>query len=203
MSFFSKLFNKGDDAVTKEQKEIEKKLKDINRLRYNNKKTLSAVEIENSYFGNGVLVKDSSSDDICYIDVLSGLHFSSFGKKEATSCDLNEFLVKEDNIDHVLASLEKIYEKSDKIMEGCYEEIYNKITKFFEDAGEGSLKDEFDLEYLKENWYLYAIKIYDDYAVFSIGIDAAENSEDDEVYDIQISVDYDTLKADVSFEVVW
>jgi hypothetical protein len=69
MSFFSKLFNKGDDAVTKEQKEIEKKLKDINRLRYNNKKTLSAVEIENSYFGNGVLVKDSSSDDICYIDV--------------------------------------------------------------------------------------------------------------------------------------
>jgi hypothetical protein len=55
--------------VTKEQKEIEKKLKDINRLRYNNKKTLSAVEIENSYFGNGVLVKDSSSDDICYIDV--------------------------------------------------------------------------------------------------------------------------------------
>ena len=203
MSFFSKLFNKGDDAVTKEQKEIEKKLKDINRLRYNNKKTLSAVEIENSYFGNGVLVKDSSSDDICYIDVLSGLHFSSFGKKKATSCDLNEFLVKEDNIDHVLASLEKIYEKSDKIMEGCYEEIYNEITKFFEDVGEGSLKDEFDLEYLKENWYLYAIKIYDDYAVFSIGIDAAENSEDDEVYDIQISVDYDTLKADVSFEVVW
>ena len=203
MSFFSKLFNKGDDAVTKEQKEIEKKLKDINRLRYNNKKTLSAVEIENSYFGNGVLVKDSSSDDICYIDVLSGLHFSSFGKKEAISCDLNEFLVKEDNIDHVLASLEKIYEKSDKIMEGCYEEIYNEITKFFEDAGEGSLKDEFDLEYLKENWYLYAIKIYDDYAVFSIGIDAAENSEDDGVYDIQISVDYDTLKADVSFEVVW
>ena len=46
-SSFSKLFNKGDDAVTKEQKEIEKKLKDINRLRYNNKKTLSAVEIEN------------------------------------------------------------------------------------------------------------------------------------------------------------
>ena len=33
--------------MTKEQKEIEKKLKDINRLRYNNKKTLSAVEIEN------------------------------------------------------------------------------------------------------------------------------------------------------------
>jgi hypothetical protein len=111
--------------------------------------------------------------------------------------------VKEDNIDHVLASLEKIYEKSDKIMEGCYEEIYNEITKFFEDAGEGALKDEFDLEYLKKNWYLYAIKIYDDHAVFSIGIDAAENSEDDCAYDIQISVDYDTLKADVSFEVVW
>ena len=34
MSFFSKLINKGDDAATKEQKEIEKKLKDINRLRY-------------------------------------------------------------------------------------------------------------------------------------------------------------------------
>ena len=33
MSFFSKLFNKGDAAATKEQKEIEKKLKDINRLR--------------------------------------------------------------------------------------------------------------------------------------------------------------------------
>lgn len=120
MSIFKKMFNKDKEESSEfniEQKQIEKKLKNLNRLRYNNKKILSAVEIENSYFGNGVLVKDSSSDDICYIDVLSGLHFSSFGKKKTASCDLSEFLVKEDNIDYVLASLEKIYEKSDRIME--------------------------------------------------------------------------------------
>ena len=137
MSFFCKLFNKENAKVTKEQKQIEKKLKNLNRLRYNNKKILSAVEIENS----------------------------SFGKKKTASCDLSEFLVKEDNIDHVLASLEKIYEKSDRIMEECYEEIYNEIMNFFEEVSESILKDEFDLEYLKKNWYLYAIKIYDDYAV--------------------------------------
>ena len=89
-------------------------------------------------------------------------------------------------------------------MEGCYEKIYKEIIGHFEKMESSELlKDEFDLEYLKKNWYLYAIKIYDDLAVFSIGIDAAENSEDDCAYDIQISVDYVTLKAEVSFEVVW
>ena len=82
MSFFSKLFN-GDKeespALTKEQKQIEKKLKNLNHLKYGDKKTLSAVEIENSYFGNGVLVKDTSSKDACYIDILGGFGNHSFG----------------------------------------------------------------------------------------------------------------------------
>ena len=63
MSFFSKLFNtekEENNALTKEQKQIEKKLKKLNHMKYDDKKTLSAVRIENPYFGNGFLVKDTS-----------------------------------------------------------------------------------------------------------------------------------------------
>ena len=116
MSFFSKLFNtdkKEDSGLTKEQKqknkEIEKKLKNLNHLRYGDKKTLSAVEYENSYFGNGILVKDTSSEDVCYIDILGGFGNHSFGDKPDAEYDLYEFIVKEDNIDYVFASMESIY----------------------------------------------------------------------------------------------
>ena len=54
MSFFSKLFNtekEENNALTKEQKQIEKKLKKLNHMKYDDKKTLSAVRIENPYFG--------------------------------------------------------------------------------------------------------------------------------------------------------
>ena len=63
MSFFSKFINTEKSASTKEQKQIDKKLKQLNSARYNNKKVLSAVEIQNSYFGDGVLVKDSTTDN--------------------------------------------------------------------------------------------------------------------------------------------
>ena len=53
-------------------------------------------------FGDGVLVKDSTTDNVCYIDILSGLHFSNFGKKGDDSYDLREFLVREDNIEYKL-----------------------------------------------------------------------------------------------------
>ena len=48
------------------------------------KKYLSDVEIENSYFGNGILVKDSGSQTIIYKDIKSGFDrlFDSFGKKK-------------------------------------------------------------------------------------------------------------------------
>ena len=65
MSFFSKFINTEKSASTKEQKQIDKKLKQLNSARYNNKKVLSAVEIQNSYFGDGVLVKDSTTDNVC------------------------------------------------------------------------------------------------------------------------------------------
>jgi len=203
MSFFSKFVNTEKSASTKEQKQIDKKLKQLNSVRYNNKKVLSAVEIQNSYFGDGVLVKDSTTDNVCYIDILSGLHFSNFGKKGDDSYDLREFLVREDNIEYVLASLKKIYEKSDQIMEGCYNEIYSEIIKFFEESDVEGLKSDFNLEYLKENWYLSGVAIYDDHAEFSIGIDAAGNSEEDSYYEIVIFVDYGTEEAEVSFNVVW
>ena len=73
------------------------------RLFANNKakKDLSDVEIENSYFGNGILVKDSSSEPHCYRDIKSGFDgIDSFGKKSDITYDLHEFIVKEDNIDH-------------------------------------------------------------------------------------------------------
>ena len=96
------------------------------------KKYLSDVEIENAYFGNGILVKDSGSETIIYKDIKSGFDrmFDSFGKKSDSGCDLYEFIVEEDSIDYVLASLEKIYKKSDQIMEKCYDEIYKELVEF-------------------------------------------------------------------------
>ena len=210
MSFFSKLFNadkEGSAALTQEQKQIEKKLKRLNYLKYDNKKTLSAVEIENSYFGNGILVKDSSSEKACYIGILSGFNSNSFGNKSEDSYNLYEILIQEDNLDYVLTSLEQIYKKSDQIMEECYDQIYKDIIDFFE-TNSGSdwdirLKNEFSLDYLKENWYTSGVAIYDDHVEISIGIKAAENPEHDGFYDIYVFVDYSTQEPDASFEVVW
>jgi hypothetical protein len=56
-------------------------------LKYDNKKSLAAVEYENSYFGNGILVKDTSSDDVCFIDILGGFGNHSFGDKPDASYD--------------------------------------------------------------------------------------------------------------------
>ena len=178
------------------------KILSINKDKQSDKKSFTDVEINNSYFGNGVLVKDSNSEPPCYKDIKSGFDgIDSFGKKSDIPYDLHEFIVKEDNIDYVLVSLEKIYKKSDQIMEGCYDEIYNEIIKFFEDGS--CLKNEFNLDYLKENWYVSGIAIYDDNVEFSIGINAAENHEDDSNYEIMISVEYDTQEAEISFNVVW
>lgn len=166
MSFFGKLFNTDKEessALTKENKQIEKKLKNLNHLKYGDKKTLSAVEIENSYFGNGVLVKDTSSKDVCYIDILGGFGNHSFGDKPDASYGIYEIAVREDNIDYVLDSMESIYKKSDQIMDECYDEIYKEITGFFENNSDSDwdirLKDEFSLEYLKRKlvckWTVY------------------------------------------------
>ena len=208
MSFFSKLFNtdkEANPALTKEQKEIQKKLKNLNHLRYNDKKILSAVEYKNSYFGDGILVKDTSSEEACYIDVLSGFGNHSFGDKPDASYDLYEFIVREDNIEYVLASLEEIYKRSGQIMEECYDKIYKEIIEFFEASHGGGecLKKEFNLDYLKENWYVIGLAIENDGINFSIGIDAAENPEDNSYYEIIIDVDYITQEAEVSFNVVW
>lgn len=210
MSIFSKLFNTDKEespALTKEQKEIEKKLNKLNSLKYDNKKSLAAVEYENSYFGNGILVKDTSSDDVCFIDILGGFGNHSFGDKPDASYDLYEFIVKEDNIDHVFSSMESIYKKSDQIMEECYDEIYKEIVKFFEE-NRGSdwdirLKEEFSLEYLKENWYVKGLAINDDNIEISIGIKAAENPEHNGFYNVSIFVDYSTQEPSVEFNIVW
>ena len=113
-----------------------------------------------------------------------------------------EFIVAVENIDYVLTSLEHIYKNSNQIMEESYNEIYKKIVDFFEGI-EGNLKKAFNLDYLKKNWYNRGVQIYDDSVEFFIGIEAAENSEDDSYYEIGIFVDYSTQKAEVSFEVVW
>lgn len=203
-----KKYRKENPALTKEQKQKNKQI-DMD-IKYRNsaeykKKYLSEVEIENSYFGNGILVKDSSSENICYINIKSGFDriFDSFGKKSDPPCDLYEFIVKADNIEYVLTSLEKIYKKSNQIMEECYNVIYKEIVKFFEEDCDESLKNEFDLDYLKKNWYNRGVQIYDDSVVFFIGIEAAENSEANRYYEICVSVDYSTQEAEVSFEVVW
>ena len=201
------MFNAEKTALTKEQKEIEKKIKRLNQLQYDNKKILSPVSIENSYFGNGILVKDSTSENACYIWLLSGFNNHSFGDKSDDSYDLYDILIQEDNLDYVLTSLEQIYTKSDQIMEECYDEIYKEILKFFEENSGSDwdirLKDEFDLEYLKENWYVKGVAIYDDHVEISIGIKAANNPEHDGFYGINLFVDYSSQEPDVSFDIVW
>ncbi len=210
MSFLKKMFNTDKEessVLTKEQKQIEKKLKNLNHLKYGDKKILSAVEIENSYFGNGILVKDTSSKDAYYIDKLFGFGNHSFGDKPDASYDLYEIMVREDNIDYVFDSMESIYKKSDQIMEECYDEIYKEITTFFEDNSGSDwdicLKSEFSIEYLKENWYVMGLSINDDRIEISIGINAAENPEHDELYNVSIFVDYSTQEPEVSFDIVW
>ena len=213
MGLFDKLVSNKDKKSDKKNKEkddrvnIEKKLKNLNHLKYGDKKTLSAVEIENSYFGNGVLVKDTSSKDVCYIDILGGFGNHSFGDKPDASYGIYEIAVREDNIDYVLDSMESIYKKSDQIMDECYDEIYKEITGFFENNSDSDwdirLKDEFSLEYLKENWYVEGLSINDDCIEISIGIKAAENPEHDGFYNVSIFVDYSTQEPDVSFNVVW
>ena len=210
MSFFGKLLNTDKEessALTKENKQIEKKLKNLNHLKYGDKKTLSAVEIENSYFGNGVLVKDTSSKEVCYIDILGGFGNHSFGDKPDASYGIYEIAVREDNIDYVLDSMESIYKKSDQIMDECYDEIYKEITGFFENNSDSDwdirLKDEFSLEYLKENWYVNGLSINDDCIEVCIGIKAAENPEHDSFYNVSIFIDYSTQEPEVSFDIVW
>ena len=169
------------------------------------KKYLSDVAIENSYFGNGILVKDSGSENIYYKDIKSGFDrmFDSFGKKSDTPYDLYEIIVQEDNIEYVLTSLEKIYEKADQIMDECYDDIYKELVEFLNGTCDDCLKDDCDLAYLKENWYVYGIAVYDDYVEFTIGVDAAKDPENDSDYNITIIVDFATLEPEASFNVVW
>ena len=166
------------------------------------KKYLSDVEIENAYFGNGILIKDSGAEIVYYKDIKSGFDrmFDSFSKKSDSPYDLYEIIVQEGNIGYVLASLEKIYEKADQIMDECYDDIYKELVEFLNETCDDSLKDDFTLDYLKENWNVYGIAIYDDYVEFTIGIDAAKDPEDDSNYYISI---YSTQEPEVSFEVVW
>ena len=205
MSFLSNFFKKEESGLTEEQKEkkrqIDKKIKYLKSRNYD-EKYLSGVEIENSYFGNGILIKHSKYEDASYIDVVCGFDSKSFGKKNDSTYDIYEFIVKEDNLDYVLASLEKIYRNDDQIMEACYNEIYNDFIEFFEDYNDESLKKEFSLEYLKENWLVYGVSIYDDHVDISIGIDAMEDPEHLIDFDIIISVDYSTQEPSVSFDSV-
>ena len=210
MSFLKKMFNKDKEESSEfniEQKQIEKKLKKLNHLKYGDKKTLSAVEIKNMYFGNGILVKDTSSKDACYIDILCGFGNHSFGDKPDSSYNLYDFNVREDNIDYVFTSMESIYKKSNQIMEECYDEIYKEIINFFEENSGSDwdirLKNEFSLEYLKENWYVAGLAVNDDCIDISIGIKAAENPEHDGFYNVSIFVDYSTQEPSVSFDIVW
>ncbi len=207
MSFFSKLFNSEKSELTEEQREKKKQidarikhLKSIKHLNYKNE-DLSGVEIENSYFGNGILIKTSGSEKPFYIDVVSGFDKNSFGKKNATY-DIYEFLVDEDNLDYVLASLEKIYRNDDQIMEAYYDEIYNDFIEFFKDYSEESLKKEFSLEYLKAKWYVRGVAIYDDHVEIFIGVDAMEDPEAIIDFDIIITVEYSTLEPSLSFDSV-
>ena len=210
-----KQYRKDNPAMTKEQKQRLKQRDQEIRYRRSaefKKKYISYVEIENPYFGNGVLIKDSSPGNNCFTGRKSGFErlYDSFGSRFETlekdkdnSCEICDFLVREDNIEYVLASLEKIYKRSNQIMEECYDEIYKKLVDFLDDTCGDCLKDDFNLSYLKENRYVSGLYIYDDHAEFLIGIDAAKDPDVDSDYEIIISVDYETLEPSVSFNVVW
>jgi hypothetical protein len=206
-----KKYRKENATLTKEQKnnikQANKEIKYRKSAEYK-EKYLSEVEIENSYFGKGILLKNSEySENTCYTDIKSGFDkmFTSFGNGSDTPYDLYEFLVKADNINYVLDSLEKIYKNSKNIMEKCYVEIYNKIVEFFENSFEdtSTLKKDFCLDYLKENWYVHGVQIYDDLVQFHIGIDAAANHEDDSNYEIIVGIGYNTQEAEVMFNASW
>ncbi len=186
-------------------KEIEKEFENARFKKYN-EKNLSEEEIKSSYFENGVLIKDSCHPYNRYIDIKSGFDriFDSFDKSYVP-CDLGEISVREDNIDYVLDSLQMIYEKSDQIMEKCYGKIYDEIIHFFEDVCEKGtgLKKEFNLDYVKKNWRVYSLNIYDEAVCFFIGIDASDDPEADSYYQISVSVDYATQEPEVSFDIVW
>ena len=184
-------------------KEAEKKIKESEY----SKKYISEIEVVNAYFGNGVLVKDSNPAYNCIIDIKSGLDriFDSFDKKSDHSCDLGEISVKEENIDHVLASLQKIYERSDQIMEKCYGKIYDEVVHFFNDVCEmgAGLKKEFDIDYIRNTWGIFSLDIDDDGVSFFLDIDASDDHEANSYYQIIVSVDYETLEPEVQFNIVW
>lgn len=203
-------YRKENPAVTKEQKnnikQANKEIKYRNSTEYK-QKYLSDVEIENEYFGKGILLKNSENpDNIWYTDIKDGFNkmFTSFGKESNTPYDLYEFLVKVDNINYVLDSLEKIYKNSKVIIEKSYEEIYEKIVDLFEKGGNSSLlKKEFSVEYVRENWNVLGVQIYDNTVNFFINIDAVKDHDVDsfyenvDFYEIEIIIDYATQKAEV------
>ena len=68
-------YRKENPPLTKEQKQRLKQWEKERKYRNSEefkKKYISEVEIENSYFGNGVFVKDSSGENIFYTDIKSG-----------------------------------------------------------------------------------------------------------------------------------
>ena len=90
------------------------------------------------------------------------------------------------------------------IIEKSYEEIYEKIVDLFEKGGNSSLlKKEFSVEYVRENWNVLGVQIYDNTVNFFINIDAVKDHDVDsfyenvDFYEIEIIIDYATQKAEV------
>lgn len=194
----------------------------------NKKNRRTSVKFEHSYFGKGSLIKETRSETkfdpedlkvvngtfkipqgphetelvTRFVGLESGFEkiFESFGKHNDAYCDMGELDVREENIEHVFDSLQKVYERFEQIMEGCYDEMYELITREVEEGWGERLKPEFDLEYLKENWKVYCIDIYDGSAVYYIKVDAAEDPKTDHTYSVSIVVDYSTLTGRVDID---
>lgn len=142
---------------------------------------------------------------LCFI--FNGVLFSSFDDKDMVEFCL-VLLAVWWGITLIIALVKwKKYRKENpaltKEQKQKNKQIYKEIVNFFKDVCEENLKSEFNLDYLKKNWYNKGVQIYDDSVGFFIGIEAAENQEADRYYEIGVLVDYSTQEAGVSFEVVW
>lgn len=195
------IYRKENPKMSKETKEFYKKMQYEKTKEYK-EKYCTEIEISHNFFGKGILLKDNEKE--LYTEIKSGFDvlFNYLKKKEEKSYDIFEFLVKPDNLNNVLNSMEKIYIDFNKTLEGFYDTIYNEIIKFYENNTQLLNKD-FSLQYLKENWYVIGMQIEDDVFNVFLGVDAGNNHEFDSNYEIEVIFDLQNQSADLSFNVVW
>lgn len=111
--------------------------------------------IEDSYFGTCVFEKEYKYNTLKLIDGMNAL----FKDNVIFNVD---FIVNEKNIDRILSSLKKIYEKSDFILD----KSYNKILNIILDSAKYTNNIKLDIDYVKNNYIIDSLYVDDEEAIF-------------------------------------